>query len=114
MKQLPPIDPLREELLHYTGIADKLPQGVYQSTRDGVFRYVNDSFARMLGFESAGELLTSVNNISEEFYVDKNFRSELIRRIEDAGAVRGVEYKLRTKQGNEIWIRVSVCAIRDR
>jgi PAS domain S-box-containing protein len=104
---------LRQAEEKYRGIFENATEGIYQTTPDGRFITGNPALADMLGYECPEELITSVTDIERQLYVEPNDRTELIRRIEEQGALEGFETQLYRKDGSKIWISTNVRAIRD-
>ncbi len=80
------------------------PFGVFISTRDGRFLLVNEALARMLGYESAAELVQrgvlAVFRSPEE-------REFLLRHYLQEGGVRGFEWELVRKDGTTVPVLIS-------
>ena len=88
-------------------------EGIFQSTPDGRYLLVNPALAHMYGYASPEELLTQVQDISRTIYVDPAVRDEFKRLMAQAGEVRGLEYQVRRKNGEIIWVSESSRAVRD-
>jgi len=88
-------------------------EGIYQSTPDGRYLVVNAALARMYGYAGPEELLSDVSDIQNQIYVDRSFREKFKRQIEETGFVRGLEYQVRRRDGNIIWISENARAVRD-
>jgi two-component system, cell cycle sensor histidine kinase and response regulator CckA len=88
-------------------------EGIYQSTPDGRYLVVNAALARMYGYESPEELMNDVSDIQNQIYVDRSFREKFKQEIEETGFVRGLEYQVRRRDGNIIWISENARAVRD-
>ena len=67
-----------ESLYHDT--FDNAPLGLFHSTEDGKFIFVNSSLARMLGFKTPAEMVSVVNNtsIQQALYLDPQKRARII------------------------------------
>ena len=63
---------------------DRSPIGIYRSTADGTFDYVNPALARLLGY-TVDELRTK--NLNRDIYVDPELRSKLIAKYIGKGAI---------------------------
>jgi CheY-like chemotaxis protein len=61
---------LKESEAKYRSIFDNAVMGIYQVTRDGRFLSANNHAARILGYESAEELIQSITNINTQIYQD--------------------------------------------
>lgn len=101
---------LRQSEEKYRVIFDYAPVGIYQSTRDGNIVTANLALARMLGYDSAEELLT--RNLERDVYYDPSQREELIRRFEPFGYANHVELQWRRKDGSPIWVQLNAHSIR--
>lgn len=88
-------------------------EGIYQSTPDGRYLVVNAALARMYGYEKPEELMNDVSDIQNQIYVDCFFREKFKQQMEDTGYVRGLEYQVRRRDGNIIWISENARAVRD-
>lgn len=93
------------ELLHH------LPCGVYESSPDGRFLKVNDILRRILGYDTIEEVLQL--DISDDVFVDRRRREELVSRIVDTGFVADEELVVRRKDGRPIVLLESAFAKRD-
>jgi diguanylate cyclase (GGDEF)-like protein/PAS domain S-box-containing protein len=94
----------------YRIIFDYAPVGIYQSTRDGNIVTANLTLARMLGYESADDLLTL--NLERDIYYDPAQREEMIRHFEPFGYTNHVELQWKRKDGAAIWVQLNAHAAR--
>ena len=99
---------LREAEAKYRGIFENAVEGIFQTTPEGKYRIVNPMLARLYGYDSPEELVTSVTNIEDQLYVDPNRRLEFADLMRAQGAVWGFESQVYRKDGSMIWI--SECA----
>ena len=70
---------LREGDKRYRELFEQAILGIFQSTMDGKVLSVNPAFAQMFGYESPGEVLAAVKNISTDIFADPRRREEIIR-----------------------------------
>ena len=98
----------------YRSIFENAVEGFFQSTPEGRFISVNPAFARMLGYTSPEELITSVSDIAEQYYVNTEDRHRYMQLLDKAGSVEHFEFKARCKNGSRIWVSNSTRAIYDR
>ena len=103
----------RSSLEQYESIVHNAVEGIFQSTPDGRYILANPALARMYGYESPAELIESVSDITHSVYVDSSVRHEFKRLMEEEGEVRGLEYQVRRKDGNVIWISEHARAVYD-
>jgi two-component system sensor histidine kinase/response regulator len=88
----------------YASIVKNAVEGIFQSTPDGQYFFVNPALARLYGYESPVELLESVTDISQSIYVDPAVRQRFKQLMAERGEVLGLEYQVRRKDGEIIWI----------
>ncbi|WP_419778814.1 PAS domain S-box protein [Maridesulfovibrio sp.] len=64
---------------------DNVPIGMFESSPDGKFYYVNNAIVKMLGYNSPHELIEYVNktSIAEALYENAQMRPEFIRKVKD-------------------------------
>jgi PAS domain S-box-containing protein len=63
-------DALRESEAKYRGIFDNSIEGIFQSLPDGKLLTVNQSFAKIFGYESPEEIIKAINTGQNPFYVN--------------------------------------------
>ncbi len=97
----------------YRDLFDNAIEGIFQSTPDGKFLMVNPAEAQMLGYESPEEMMTTINDIGKQLYVNPEDRERWKKIIEEKGAVKGFEYQVYKKDGTIIWVSLSARAVRD-
>ena len=97
----------------FRSIVQNAVEGIFQSTPDGHYLLVNPALAKMYGYASPEELLAEVRDISRMIYVDASARQKFKRLMEEHGEVRGLEYKVRRRDGQLIWISEHARAVRN-
>jgi PAS domain S-box-containing protein len=95
---------LRRSEARYRSIFENALEGIYQTTSDGRFLNANDSMAKILGYDSPGELMASVRDIGRDLYVNPADRALLLEVLGEYFRVMGFEARLRCKDGKEIWV----------
>ncbi|MEW6669827.1 MAG: response regulator [Thermodesulfobacteriota bacterium] len=108
----------REEVLlmaekKYKSIIENSFAGIFQTTPEGRYLSANPALARILGYESAEDLMDSVKDIAAQIYVDPQRRLEFARLMETRNGVSGLEAELYRKDGSRIWVMASGRAVRD-
>jgi diguanylate cyclase (GGDEF)-like protein/PAS domain S-box-containing protein len=98
----------------YRSIFENAIEGIYRSTPDGRFVAVNPALAALLGFESPADLMANIDSIQTEVYVDPSERPRLLRILEEVGEFRNVEFRLRRRNGEIIWVTENARATRDQ
>ncbi|MGH9195482.1 MAG: PAS domain S-box protein, partial [Acidimicrobiia bacterium] len=104
---------LREAEERYRGIFESAVFGAFQTTSDGRFITANDALARILGYDSADDLVDSIADIAHQIHVDPGRRAEFSRILQETGAVHNFEAQAYRKDGSIIWISLSARARRD-
>ena len=82
---------------------DRSPIGMYRSTADGRFLYVNPALAKLLGY-TVPELL--VLNVMRDVYIDRNERARLVAQFGPLGMVDGATVKWKHRAGHTMTIRL--------
>jgi two-component system, cell cycle sensor histidine kinase and response regulator CckA len=95
----------------YREIVNNAAVGIFQSTPEGRYLTVNAAMAKMMGYDSPSELITHVENIAHQLYVDPKRREELRRVAQEQGVVHNFECELYRKDGSRMWISANVRAV---
>lgn len=106
-------DRLKDELAVHRSLFENAVGGIYRSTPDGHYLDVNPALARMYGYNRPDELLNQVSDISQQIYVNAEYRDIFKREIEEKGVVHGLEYQVRRRDGSVIWISESARIVLD-
>ncbi|MGH9945336.1 MAG: PAS domain S-box protein, partial [Pyrinomonadaceae bacterium] len=102
---------LRHSEEKYRDIFDHATMGIYQSAPDGTILTANDTLARMLGYDTAGELLGL--NLGDDIYCHPQEREALIAEHEGRGAASGLEVLWRRRDGAPVWVHLNARAAKD-
>ncbi|MBE9092853.1 adenylate/guanylate cyclase domain-containing protein [Tychonema sp. LEGE 07203] len=107
-----------EELLRiaeerYHSIVENAMEGIFQSTPSGGYLSANPALAKLYGYDSPAELMSSIKNIAEQLYVDPERRLEFVAAMDAENAVSGFESMVCRKDGSRIWVSENVRAVRD-
>lgn len=97
----------------YGGIFENAAEGIFQSTPQGRFLTVNPAFARMLGYASPEELVSTITDIGSQIYVDSQRSAEFARLMAENDNVTGFEFEMLRKDGGRIWVTENARAVRD-
>jgi PAS domain S-box-containing protein len=103
---------LRQAEEKYRGIFEQALHGIYQTTPGGVFLTANPAMARIVGHESAEELMAQSSDRSGWGYVDPAGRTEYVRLLEREGVVQGLEYEILRRDGSRRWVSDNATAVR--
>ncbi|MEM6715703.1 MAG: EAL domain-containing protein [Cyanobacteria bacterium P01_C01_bin.147] len=97
----------------YRSIFENALEGIFQTTTAGRYTTVNPMLARIYGYDSPTDLMTSLTNIGQQLYVDAQRRQFFVERTLSDGAVLGFESAVYRKDGSIIWISESARTICD-
>ncbi len=102
---------LLESEERYRNVFDYASVGIYQTTPEGDFIAVNETLARMLGYDGVEELLTK--NMRHDVYVEPEFRDDLIRRFA-YNNLRPTSHEVlwKRKDGTLIWVTLNAHTVR--
>src|SRR5208283_1964446 len=107
------LEAVRERADTFQSIFENSTMGIFQSSLDGRFLMVNPAFARILGYDSPGDLIDSIGDIESQFYHHAARRAEILSAIEAKEGISRFDLELCRKDGTIITCSLSVRAIRD-
>jgi PAS domain S-box-containing protein len=90
---------------------EKVQEGVFISAPDGRFVDFNNAFMRILGYESAEELIAA--DMASQFYVDPLDRERRQRLLREYGEIADFEFRFRRRDGETRTAHESSFATRD-
>jgi PAS domain S-box-containing protein len=97
----------------YRSLVELAPHGIYRATADGRLLMVNSAFVKMLGYETAEEVLRL--DLATDVYLDPTEREQLLKRAEARGGPPApFETTWKRKDGNTISVRAAARLIYDR
>ncbi len=88
-------------------------EGIIRTSGDKRFIFSNPAFARMLGYNSPEDLLSSIKDVSRQVYVKPEVRKDFLERLQRDGQAR-CEYEAWKKDGTTTWLHVSSRVVRDK
>jgi len=104
---------LRKAEKKYRTIFENAVEGIYQASPGGRFQDTNPALARILGYKTPEELMSSIYDIGTQMYVDPEQRKEFLKLIDLRGEVKNFVSKVRKRDGRLIWISESARKIVD-
>lgn len=107
-------DALRKAERKYRAIFENAVEGIYQSSPGGRFQDTNPALARILGYKTPDDLMSSIYDIGTQMYVDPNRRKEFLKLLEDRKEIKNFVSKVRKRDGRIIWISENVRRIEDK
>lgn len=97
----------------FQSIFENATYGMFQSTPEGKFLQVNPAFARILGYETPQELLSTIDNIENQFFLKPEDRNIFKKVLAEQGRIDNYEYLARRRDGSTAWMTESAWACRD-
>ena len=97
----------------FRSLFENAVEGIFQTTPQGCLLSANPAFARMCGYSTPEQMMDSVRDVGQAFYVEPELRGEFKRLIEKNGFVEAFEYQIRRKDGAAIWVSEHARAVRD-
>jgi PAS domain S-box-containing protein len=104
---------LRQAEAKYRSIFENSIEGIFQTTPEGGYLSANPALARMLGYDSPEDLMSSITDIEKQVCVEPGSRLELRRRLERDGYVRDFENQILSKDGSKRWTSINARVVRD-
>jgi adenylate cyclase len=88
----------------YRRIFENALEGIFQTAPNGNLISANPALAQIYGYDSAEELMASVNDLDRQLYVQPHRRQEFFALIEQYGTVSEFESEVYRRDGSIIWI----------
>ncbi|MBD1944269.1 PAS domain S-box protein, partial [Coleofasciculus sp. FACHB-712] len=104
---------LQQAETRYRSIFENAIEGIFQITLDGHYICVNPALAKIYGYESSEEMMSSIPEIKDQVYVDPKCRKNLLALLTKQGEVKGFEYQIYRQDGSIIWVSENTRAICD-
>jgi two-component system NtrC family sensor kinase len=101
----------REAERRYRELFDNVQEGVFFASPEGHFIEVNDALVRMLGYQSREEVLKL--DLQNQVYVSAEQRDEILRQLNEKGAVRNFEVTLCRRDSTMIHALENAVVVRD-
>ncbi|MDG6243519.1 MAG: ATP-binding protein [Methanolobus sp.] len=95
---------LKENEAKLQDFIDNVPVGMFRKTSDGKVTLANPEMARILGMSTPEQVISSLQDIREQLYVDPNRRDELISALKKNGYVKNFEFEALHTDGKHIWL----------
>jgi PAS domain S-box-containing protein len=102
---------LREHDRRYRHLFNRVPAGLYRTSPDGRIAAANPALAQILGFSSPEEILALP---AGSLYADPADRDAWIAQVNQAEGPVAKDLRMRRRDGDVIWVRDQVVAVRDR
>ena len=104
---------LQQAEANYRNIFENVDEGLFQTTPDGRYLNANPALARIYGYSSPEELITNLQNIDEQLYVDKARRERFVTLLQAKGRVSNFKSQVYRQDGSIIWIEENAHILTD-
>jgi len=105
---------LKESEERYRNIYDNALEGMYQISLEGKIIQVNNAMARLIGFESAQEVLDSDITSWRQVWINKNLQNEYLALLEKQEVVFEFESECKRQDGELFWMSTTTRIVRDK
>src|SRR5580704_347672 len=107
------IEALRRAEQKYRSIFENATEGIFQTTPEGKYLSANPALARMYGYDTPGELLVDLVDISRQLYVEPDRRWKFTLAMRSDGGIHDFESQIYRRDGTIIWISENAHAVHD-
>ncbi len=94
---------LRESEGRYRHLFESATVGIFHSLVEGKYLLVNPALARMAGYKSPEEMVSSVKDIGSQLYADPGQRSALVKEAIQKGDWASTEGRFKHTDGRIMW-----------
>src|ERR1700737_4263234 len=98
------IEALRRAEQKYRSIFENATEGIFQTTPEGKYLSANPALARTYVYDSPGELLAALTDISRQLYVQPDRRHKFTLAMRSDGHIQNFESQIYRRDGTVIWI----------
>ena len=107
-------DALKYSEEKYRGIFENATEGIFQTTPEGRILTANTAFAKIMGYDSAEEIIRTITNLREQVYVYPEKRDEFKALLKERGVIKDFETQYYRKDGVIIHISLNARVVRDK
>ncbi len=104
---------LRQAEAKYRSIFENSTEGIFQTTPEGRYLSANPALARLYGYSSPTELISSLTDIEHQLYIEQNRRAQFIHLLQEHGVVVQFESQVYRRDSSVIWISENAHAVYD-
>jgi PAS domain S-box-containing protein len=96
----------------YREIFEGAMEGIYRTSLEGRSLAANPALAKILGFDSAPEVLCAITDTAHQVWLDPDERLHFTALLQERGAVPGYECQWKRKDGTVIWASLNSRIVR--
>ncbi|PKO24835.1 MAG: GGDEF domain-containing protein [Betaproteobacteria bacterium HGW-Betaproteobacteria-8] len=97
----------------YRSIFENTVEGIFQTTEGGRYLSANPALAKLYGYPAPNELISNLNDIENQLYVNRNKRKEFSELMKLRGRVTNFESQVYRRDGSVIWISENARSVKD-
>jgi len=97
----------------YREIFNNAAEGIFQTSQEGRLLIANPALARILGYDSCQDILSSVSNVANDFYVEPSKREEFLHILNTRKRIRNFETEFLRKDKTAIPVSISAHSVFD-
>jgi PAS domain S-box-containing protein len=98
---------LRKAEEKYRSIFEDAVEGIFETSLQGKPLTANPALARILGYSTPEEFLSSVHETANQVWVNPNGRAEYVRLLEEGNVVHDYECQFWRKDRTKVWVSLS-------
>ncbi len=103
---------LSESEKRYRSILENATVGIFRTTREGSVIMANPEVARLLGYDSAEQVVREVTDLATQVYYDRDDRQHVIAKMQDQGQAV-MDLRLKRRDGAPIMTRINMWMVTD-
>ena len=92
-------------------LLNSAPIGIFQSTPEGKYLYVNPAMSEMYGYDAPDNMIRNISDIASQVYHDPEDRERFLHILNTNGEVSGFESLHKQADGTRFWISMNVKAM---
>ena len=97
----------------YRTIFETALEGIYQISPKGKLLTANPAMARILGYDSPGEMTVAVTDTARQLWANQDQRRQYLRELREHDVVRDFECEFLRRDGSTIWVSLTTHTIRN-
>jgi PAS domain S-box-containing protein len=91
----------------FRAIFEQAPEGIFKTLPSGQALSLNPSGARMLGYGSSQEALSSIKNLAYDVWVTAEERAAYVVELEEQGEIHDRPTQFKRNDGSVIWVAMT-------
>ncbi len=96
----------------YRTIFETALDGIYQISPKGRLLTANPAMARILGYESVEDLITTVTDTARQLWVHQELRKDYLRQLREHDIIQDFECEYYRKDKSQIWVSLTTHTVR--